>query len=171
MFHRLLAQGFGSGLFPKAPGTVGSLWAWLVFQPLEALARLMGLSPVSVAAFLLAMALIGVWACGRTADELGRQDPGSIVWDEVVAVWLVLSMLPTSGGLPGGEVPFFGAALDAFWLEALAVGLFRVFDILKPPPIRQLDQSLHGGLGIMLDDLVAALMALFTLALILRVGA
>lgn len=140
MFDRLLAQGFGSGLSPIAPGTVGSLWAWLVFQPLESLHALLGFGPLEGAAFLVLTGLVGVWACGHAAVALGREDPGSIVWDEVVAVWLVLAMLPSTGRPEGWEAPFFGGWLDAFWLEALAVGLFRLFDIVKPPPVSWADQ-------------------------------
>ena len=81
-----------------------------------------------------------------TAADMGAQDPGAIVWDEMVAVWLVLVFTPSS----------------LLW-QALAVALFRLFDIAKPPPVRQLDRALHGGLGVMMDDIAAAGYALAVL--------
>lgn len=140
---RWIALGFGCGLSPWAPGTVGTLWAWvawLAFAPwltVPAQFVLIGLGFV-----------VGVWACGRTADALGVQDHGGIVWDEVVAFWLVLAFIPTSIGE-----------------QCAAFLLFRFFDIVKPPPIRQLDRSVPGGFGVMLDDLLAAFYTLLALAL------
>ena len=137
----VLALGFGSGLAPKAPGTFGSLAAWLLFLPLAAC-----LPQVAWWVFLPASFLLGVWVCERTAADMGAQDPGAIVWDEMVAVWLVLVFTPSS----------------LLW-QALAVALFRLFDIAKPPPVRQLDRALHGGLGVMMDDIAAAGYALAVL--------
>lgn len=131
-----LALGLGSGLSPKAPGTAGTVaalpLAWLLGQlaPLPALA-LAGL------AFGL-----GIAFCQRAADAMGVHDHPSIVWDEFVGLWFTVWLLPA--GWP-------------WWLAAF--GLFRLFDIWKPWPIRWLDGHVHGGLGIMLDDAVAALFA------------
>ncbi|TXL66385.1 phosphatidylglycerophosphatase A family protein [Zeimonas arvi] len=138
-----IALGFGSGLSPVAPGTVGTLWAWLVFVVADPL-----LSPAHWAIVLAAGFLIGIWACERTARDLGVADHGAVVWDEIVAFWLVLLFAP------GG----FGAQLAAFVL-------FRFFDIVKPPPIRHYDAKLKNGFGTMLDDLMAAFCTLLVLAL------
>lgn len=132
----LLAFGFGSGLAPKAPGTCGSLAALLLW-PLLLLLPSPLLWPTIAAA-----ALAGVVICGRAATKLGVHDHGGIVWDEFVGLWLALALLPAT--LP--------AAL-------LGLVLFRLFDIAKPWPISWLDRRVHGGVGIMLDDLVAGLMA------------
>lgn len=138
-----IALGFGSGLSPVAPGTVGTLWAWLVFVVADPL-----LAPAHWAIVLAAGFLIGIWACERTARDLGVADHGAVVWDEIVAFWLVLLFVP------GG----FGSQLAAFVL-------FRFFDIVKPPPIRHYDAKLKNGFGTMLDDLLAAFYTLLALAL------
>ena len=132
----LLAFGFGTGLAPKAPGTVGSLpgiaLAWLTL-PLAMEWRI---------GVLVALVLAGIWICGESARRIGVHDHPGIVWDEIAGMYMVLLVVP----------PQIGG-----W--ALAFGLFRLFDIWKPWPIRDLDHRLSGGLGIMLDDLVAALYA------------
>ena len=139
----LLALGFGSGLFPRAPGTVGTLWAWCVFVALED-----WLAPQHWLLLIAASFLIGVWACGRAARDVGVSDHSAIVWDEVVAFCLVLAFLPTD------------------WLTQLvAFALFRFFDIAKPPPIGVVDARLKGGFGIMFDDLLAAFFTLFLFAI------
>lgn len=138
---QLLAFGFGSGLAAKAPGTVGTLaalpFAWLLLQ-LDFPLYLWW----TAAAFAL-----GVWASDIACEKLGVHDHGGIVIDEFVGLFVTL--LPIAAGLV------------AFSWLALAAGfvLFRVFDILKPWPIRVLDQRVHGGFGVMLDDLVAGLFA------------
>lgn len=138
----VLAFGFGTGLAPLAPGTAGSLAgvliAWLMLN-VGFLAQI-GLA--------LALVTAGVWICGESARRLGIHDHGGIVWDELTAMYIVLIFSPKS--------------LLA-WI--LAFALFRVFDIAKPWPIRDLDHRLKGGAGIMLDDLVAALYAALSLAL------
>ncbi len=140
---RLIALGFGSGLAPRAPGTVGTLWAWLAFVVLDR-----WLPPQAWAALIVAGFALGIWACGKTARDLGVADHGAIVWDEIVAFWLVLLVVP--GGL--------GAQLAAFLL-------FRLFDITKPPPIRYYDGRLKNGFGVMFDDLLAAFYTLLVFAL------
>jgi phosphatidylglycerophosphatase A len=138
----LIAFGFGSGLAPKAPGTVGTLLGlplfWLIVTVSSDLPNRIIL--------LIAAFLIGVWACGRTGRALGVADHGGMVWDEIAAFALVLLFTP------------------AGWLWiALAFALFRLFDILKPWPIRLADMRLKGGFGVMFDDLLAALYAIAAL--------
>lgn len=139
----LVALGFGAGLSPYAPGTVGTLWSWAAYAVLD-----VALAPL-VLGWLIAIALpLGVWACARTAEDLGVADHGAIVWDEIVAFWIVLWVLGDAG----------------VGLQAVAFALFRAFDALKPGPIGVLDRSVHGGLGVMLDDLAAAFATLFAIA-------
>jgi phosphatidylglycerophosphatase A len=153
-----LGLGFGSGLSPVAPGTVGTLWAWAAF----ALAN-PWLDGRQWALVLAGSFLVGLWACTRTAQHLGTADPGAIVWDEVLAFWAVLWLvMPT--GLLG---------------QALAFGLFRFFDAAKPGPVGWADRLFklrpgqaigwRQGFGIMFDDLVAALCTLLVLAIGQRV--
>jgi phosphatidylglycerophosphatase A len=131
-----LAFGFGAGLSPVAPGTAGTV----VAVGLELLMRPLGL-PVRVA-IVIAVCVAGVWICGESARRLGAHDHPGIVWDEFAGYFL--AMLAAPSGWP--------------WVLAGFV-LFRFFDVLKPWPIRELDHGIHGGLGIMLDDLVAGLFA------------
>lgn len=131
----LVAFGFGSGLAPKAPGTVGTLLGWPLFWLIAAAAPdLANRIVLVIAAFLF-----GVWACARAGRALGVADHGGIVWDEIVAFALVLLFTPA--GWP--------------WAVA-AFALFRLFDILKPWPIRLADRRLKNGFGVMFDDLLAA---------------
>lgn len=138
----LLAFGFGSGAATKAPGTWGTLAAVV---PYLALAQLPLLAYLSVV--LLAF-IAGIYICGRTAADLGVHDHGGIVWDEFVGLWISLIALPA--GWP--------------WLVAGFV-LFRIFDIAKPWPIGWADRRVSGGLGIMLDDVLAGFYTLFILQL------
>jgi phosphatidylglycerophosphatase A len=138
-----IALGFGSGLSPVAPGTFGTL----VALPLAALLRAYANDAVFLTAIAGAFAL-GVWAAGRTGRALGEGDHGAIVWDEVVAFLLVLYFV--------GANPM---------REAFAFVLFRIFDIVKPPPARFVDREWHGGFGVMADDIVAAFYTLLALAL------
>ena len=137
-----LAFGFGSGLAPKAPGTAGTavgLLLALASQPLPQWLRI-------VAAVLIVVA--GFWLCGESARRIGVHDHPGIVWDEIAAIYLTLLLVPA----------------EILWWSA-AFGLFRLFDIWKPWPIRDMDHRLRGGLGIMLDDLAAALYAALVLVL------
>lgn len=143
-----IALGFGSGLSPVAPGTAGTLWAWLAFLVLQ-----QWLSPADMGWLIAASALIGWWACTVTAKAMNVLDPGNIVWDEVVAFWLVLWLV-----MPAG----FEAQLAAF-------ALFRFFDAVKPGPVAWADHAFkgfgwRGGFGILFDDLVAAFCALLVIA-------
>jgi phosphatidylglycerophosphatase A len=137
-----LALGFGSGLITPAPGTWGSIAA----LPLAAGLHLAGVQGVMLAWLALPLFVLGVWVCGVTGRALGVADSGHIVWDEIVAMLLVLAAVP---------------ATPVAWLAALLA--FRVFDIVKPWPIRWLDARVHGGFGVMLDDVVAALFAVLVL--------
>lgn len=144
-----IALGFGSGLAPKAPGTVGSLWGWASWLLIQN-----SFSLTTQAALIMVSLLIGWWACTLTARHMGVSDPGSIVWDEIVAMWLILFLL-----MPAG----FMAQLSAFLL-------FRFFDAVKPGPVAWADRLFkgfgwRGGWGILFDDLVAALCTLMVLAL------
>ena len=144
-----IALGFGSGLSPIAPGTAGTLWAWLAYSVLQR-----WLTPAEMGALIAVSVLVGWWACTVTARAMRVMDPGSIVWDEVVAFWLVLWLImPTD--LTGQVVAFV---------------LFRFFDAVKPGPVAWADQhfkgfNARGGFGIVLDDLVAAFCTLLVLAL------
>ena len=136
-----LAFGFVTGLSPWAPGTFGSLPGVLLFW----LTLDFGLYvQLGVAAALI---LSGIWICGESARRIGVHDHGGIVWDEIAGMYLTLFLAPVS-------IAGFAAAFL----------LFRLFDILKPWPIRDLDHRLRGGTGIMLDDLAAAAYALILLA-------
>lgn len=138
-----LAFGFGSGLSPRAPGTVGTALGLLLALPLIALPEWAGWSVVALAF------VVGVPLCGRASRAMGVHDHGGIVWDEFVGLWMVLLTLPAD---------------PAWWLAAFIA--FRVFDIAKPWPIGWLDRRMRGGLGIMIDDVVAGIYAIAVLALI-----
>ncbi|HEV2333669.1 MAG TPA: phosphatidylglycerophosphatase A [Gammaproteobacteria bacterium] len=138
-----LAYGFGAGLSPKAPGTMGTV----VTIPIYVLLMYLG-QPVYWA-FLVVALVAGIYICGYTAKVIGADDPKSVVWDEVVGY--LITML----GLPLGWV----------WILAGFL-LFRLFDIWKPWPIRWLDRNVKGGLGIMVDDVAAAIPA----CLLLNIG-
>ncbi len=160
-----IALGFGSGLAPRAPGTVGTLWGWVSFLVLDRWLDAEGWAVLIVLALL-----VGQWAATRTAQHLGVADPGAIVWDEVVAFWIVLWLL-----MPA-----------PWWAQLAAFALFRYFDAAKPGPVRWADglfkrpagqdvgRGLGGeigwrqGLGILFDDLVAAGCTLLFIALWVR---
>ena len=138
-----LSLGFGSGLIKPAPGTWGTLAAILVWWYF--MANLTW--PWYVLAILLSFA-VGVFLCGYTAKALGTHDHGSIVWDEFVGVWIALAFIPKTF-----MCLFFGFVL------------FRIFDIFKPYPIKLLDKHVHGGFGIMIDDVLAGFFAWIVLQL------
>lgn len=134
---QFLALGFGSGLAPKAPGTFGTIAAIPVFLLLSLL------SPVFYAVTVIIMFIVGVYICGKTADDVGVHDHGAIVWDEFVGFFITMFMIPLS-------------------VSTIIVGfiLFRFFDIVKPWPISLADKKMNGGFGIMFDDVLAGLFAL-----------
>lgn len=134
---QLLALGFGAGLSPKAPGTVGTVVGVLFYLGMQFL-------PLWQYALLTAgLFVAGIWLCGYTARALGVHDHGAIVWDEIVG-FLVTMLAAPAGWL---------------WIVYGFV-LFRLFDIWKPWPIRWLDRRIGGGFGIMVDDLLAGIYAL-----------
>jgi phosphatidylglycerophosphatase A len=140
-----LACGFGSGLAPVAQGTFGSLAAilpWLLLRH----------GSLSINLLVIAIGfVIGVWACEVAGRALGVDDHRSLVWDEFVGQWIAL--------LP--------ALLAPWWAVVLGFALFRLFDVWKPWPIRYLDRHLKGGLGVMLDDVIAGIFAAVVLKLLL----
>jgi phosphatidylglycerophosphatase A len=138
-----LALGFGSGLAAKMPGTFGTLAA----LPLVVLLSHYASFSVYLAVTIL-VSIVGIWICGKTADDMGVHDDSSIVWDEVAGMLITMLAVPLS------------------W-QTLLVGfvLFRFFDILKPWPISYLDKHVHGGFGIMIDDVLAGVFALGVLHL------
>lgn len=146
-WQHFLALGFGSGLAPKAPGTFGTL----VALPLVWLLSLAGMA--WFVGFLVLGTLLGVYVCGKAAADVGEHDHGAIVWDEIIGFTLTMLLVPVS-------------------VLSLLIGfaLFRFFDIVKPWPIRWFDQRVHGGFGIMLDDLLAALPALAILQSLVHLG-
>lgn len=143
---QFLATGFGSGLSPKAPGTVGTLVAVPLYFALTQL-------PLWAYGLVVIFALgIGVIICQRASDELGVHDHPGIVWDEFVGLWIALFAAPD--GLHWVLVGFL---------------LFRFFDIVKPPPIGYFDKQVHGGTGIMIDDIIAGIAACCCLQLLAAV--
>lgn len=136
---RLLAFGFGAGLAPKAPGTVGTIPAIFIVGLLLG----MGMSKLMLGLLCVPLFILGIWICNVAERDLGVHDYGGIVWDEIVAMMLVLACIPQGLG---------------WWLTAFCV--FRFFDAVKPPPIRWFDSKVSGGLGVMLDDVIAATMSI-----------
>lgn len=136
----LLAFGFGSGLSPVAPGTFGTLMAVLLYLPMQSL------NVMSYCVLVALICLAGIWICGKSSEMLGVHDHGGIVWDEFAGYFITMIAAP------------------AGWLW-IVVGfiLFRIFDIIKPWPIKWADTKVHGGLGIMLDDILAGVFSLLVL--------
>ncbi len=132
-----LALGFGSGLAPKAPGTFGTLAALPVYLVLSQF------SPVVYLSSVLLAFVFGVWLCEHVANDMKVKDPGCIVWDEFVGLWITLFLLPVGW----------------YWI-VIGFGLFRFFDIVKPWPVSWADKSLTGGMGIMVDDVLAGFYSL-----------
>ena len=135
-----LAFGFGSGLSPKAPGTMGTLAAIPLYLLMSQL------SLPTYTALVIIACIAGIWICGRASEQLKVHDHGGIVWDEFVGFWITMWALPTT------------------WLTVLlGFVVFRFFDVLKPWPIKLLDKNVSGGFGIMVDDVLAGI---FSCALI-----
>ena len=145
----MIALGFGSGLPRIAPGTFGTLWAWLAYLVLA-----QWLDKAQIGWVIAASIPVGWWACTVTAQHMRVADPGHIVWDEVVAMWIILWLCMPMG----------------FWGQLICFALFRFFDAVKPQPVKWADQLFkgfgpRGGWGIMWDDLVAAFCTLLVIAL------
>lgn len=136
-----IAYGFGSGLSPKAPGTFGTLVAIPIYWLIQ------DWSLTAYLIFTLIAFLCGIWICQKTVDWLKQDDPGGVVWDEVVG-YLVTMIVAPKGWL---------------WI-VMGFVLFRFFDILKPWPVSIADKKLHGGVGVMLDDVVAGIYAAIVLS-------
>jgi phosphatidylglycerophosphatase A len=145
---RIMMFGLGSGLFRPGSGTWGTFAAWFLW-----VVAAPGASDLAIGIFLLAAFLYGCWASGVVGKALNAPDHVGIVWDEFVAFWLVLWLIPNT--------------LSA---QILGFILFRFFDVVKPPPIRQVDVRLKGGLGVMADDLLAAGYTLLVMAILIRLG-
>jgi phosphatidylglycerophosphatase A len=143
-----VALGFGVGLAPVAPGTFGTLlsvglyWALATIMP-----------PLAIAFCAIPLFFVGVWACERTGRDLGAPDHGAMVWDEVVAF-----------------LPLAALASASLALQALAFALFRLFDIWKPYPIREVERRAKGGFGVMIDDVFAAFYAYVAFAVVVVVA-
>jgi len=142
-----LALGLGSGLSPIMPGTAGTLFGWLCFDVLTD--RWPAVFTPSVWAVIIVLGFIlGVKICDRAGRALGVPDHGAIVWDEIIAIWLVLLLVTPC----------------SFTAEVVAVLLFRAFDMVKPPPIRQIERRYKGGFGVMVDDILAAFFTVLVIA-------
>jgi len=139
-----IALGFGAGLVPRAPGTAGTAVALVLYWLLAPV-----LPPLAIAFLAVPLFFVGVWACGVAGRNLGAEDHGALVWDEIVAF-----------------LPLAALASASLWLQAVAFLLFRLFDIWKPFPIRHFEARVKGGLGVMLDDLLAACYAYLVLAIL-----
>jgi phosphatidylglycerophosphatase A len=143
-----IALGFGAGLAPRAPGTFGTAaglglyWILALFLP-----------PLAIAFLAVPLFFVGVWACGVAGRNLGVADHGSIVWDEIVAF-----------------LPLAALASASLLLQGIAFALFRLFDIWKPFPIRYFERNVKGGLGVMLDDLLAGCYAYLCFIVIVIAG-
>jgi phosphatidylglycerophosphatase A len=138
-----IATALGAGLAPRAPGTAGSAIALLPWWFL-----LRGLPPHWYIIVLVGGFLLGVWACGVADRRLRLHDQGALVWDEVIGMWITLAAAPAQG-----------------WWMLVGFALFRLFDIWKPWPVNWADRRVHGGLGVMLDDVLAGVYALIVLQL------
>ena len=143
-----IALGFGAGLAPRAPGTVGTLAALAIYWALEYY-----LAPLVIAFLAIPLFFLGIWACDVTGRVLGAADHGAMVWDEIVAF-----------------LPLAALASASLWMQLIAFALFRLFDIWKPFPIRQFDRQLKGGFGVMFDDLIAASYAYLVIIVLVAGG-
>jgi phosphatidylglycerophosphatase A len=153
-----VACGLGSGLSPVAPGTVGTLFAWATYP----LLRLAYPSDANFVLFVIFMLVFGIWCIQVAGRHLGVTDHGAIVWDEIVPFWALLMFVPPV--LVNSPHGVLLSANGLLW-QAAAFALFRLFDILKPPPASFFDRRIKNGFGVMMDDVVAAAYAALCLAL------
>ncbi|WP_150137572.1 phosphatidylglycerophosphatase A [Candidatus Enterovibrio escicola] len=137
----LLATGFGLGLSPFIPGTIGTLAGLLIYL------LIVSISSVLLPITIMIGSVVGIYLCGRTAEDMSVHDHGSIVWDEFIGFWITMLLVPVTD-----------------W-QIVSAGfiIFRFFDMIKPWPICLLDTKVPGGLGIMLDDIVAGLISMVVL--------
>ena len=147
-----IALGFGSGLSPWAPGTIGTLVGWAAFRALDIVV------PASTLLLMILMGFVlGIVAIDKTGKALGEIDHGSIVWDEIIPFWAILWLLSHVVG-------------DNLVWQAVAFLLFRLYDITKPWPARYYDRQVKNGYGVMMDDVIAALYTIGSLAIILALA-
>lgn len=144
-----IALGFGSGLSPWAPGTFGTLFAWATYRALDLI-----MPPAAFLLLILMSFVVGIIAIEKTGKLLGEIDHGGIVWDEIVPFWGVLWLLSTTVG-------------DSLLWQGIAFAFFRFYDITKPWPARHYDRNVKNGYGVMMDDVVAALYTIGSLAILL----
>lgn len=144
----ILSLGFGSGLSRIVPGTVGTLFGWLLFHVLSIRWPDI-MTPTTWAWIIFVGFIVGVWTCNKTGHDLGVLDHGAMVWDEIIAIWLVMVFVTPA----------------SFKVQLWAFLTFRAFDMIKPPPIRQFEQKFKGGFGVMGDDIIAAFFTLLVFAL------
>lgn len=144
-----IALGFGSGLSPWAPGTMGTLFGWATYRALD-----MVITPSVFLLVILISVVIGIVAIEKTGTALGEIDHGSIVWDEIVPFWAILWLLGNTVG-------------DSLVWQGMAFALFRLFDITKPWPARHYDRHVKNGYGVMMDDVIAAIYTAAALAVML----
>lgn len=144
----ILSQGLGSGLSPVMPGTSGTLFAWLSYVVLTSRWPAV-FTPFNWGIIIVLGFALGVWVCEITGRHLGAPDHGSMVWDEIIAFWLVLIFVTPA----------------SVTTQCWAFLVFRFFDMVKPPPIAYFDRHLKGGFGVMWDDIVAAFYTLLVFAL------
>lgn len=160
---RVIATWFYCGLVPFAPGTAGSIAAIAIAWALN---RYLGVPPLAIAGLGVLLAVPGIWAAGVTAKALGKKDPQIVVVDEVVGQWITLAGAVTLGTTAASALNWAAAGSNGGALNwkvwVLALVLFRVFDVWKPPPVRQLEK-LQGGLGIVADDAMAGVYAALVL--------
>ena len=142
-----IALGFGSGLAPKAPGTFGTLAAFPLYWALALV-----LPPLAIAYAAIPLFFVGVWACDVTGRDLGVQDHPAMVWDEIVAF-----------------LPLLAVSSQSILLQLVVFALFRLFDIWKPYPIRELERRVKGGMGVMIDDVFAMFYSYIAFALFIVV--
>lgn len=143
-----VSLGFGSGLSPIMPGTMGTLFGWLSFYVLTTHWPEI-FTPAVWGVIIVVGFVVGIWLCDKTGQALGVPDHGAIVWDEIIAIWLVMLFVTPA----------------SFKTQLVAFLIFRAFDMIKPPPIRQFERRYKNGFGVMGDDLIAALFTLLVLAL------
>lgn len=146
--ERLLAFGLGSGLIRPGSGTWGTVCAWLIWLGVASF-----VPDWAMGVFLVLAFVYGCWICQRVGDALQVSDHVGIVWDEMVSFWLILWLVP-----------------QTWTAQILAFALFRVFDTVKPQPIKYLDARVTGGVGVMLDDLLAAVYTLIIMFIVVRTG-
>ena len=168
-FHRMkiivsysIATGFGSGYSKYMPGTIGTIWAWIMFLILDYLF-------IDTVIFLIILTtfVVGVVTSSFVEDHLKKKDASEIVIDEIVAFWLILFFLPSwDDSLPTAQTTHH----SYLFVQIQAFVIFRLFDIFKPWPTNIIDKKVRGGLGIMLDDIIAAFQTLFVISVFFRFG-